>query len=111
VSFPYWRERFGWRSSGARSDSVAGRTVTTVFYSDAHGRRVGYAIVSGPAWTTQGGTVIWHGDTSYRVLDQHGATVVTWQRDGHLCVVAGRGVSAPTLLRLAGWSNAQPVAA
>ncbi len=31
--------------------------------------------------------------------------VVTWLRDGHLCVVSGRGVSSATLLRLASWSD------
>ena len=47
VSFPYWGERFGWRSTGARSDRVGGRAVTTVFYADGRGRRIGYAIVAG----------------------------------------------------------------
>ena len=31
VAFPYWEEHFGWRSTGARSDRIGGRTVTTVF--------------------------------------------------------------------------------
>ena len=35
ISFPYWEERFGWRSTGARSDHLDGRTVTTVFYQDS----------------------------------------------------------------------------
>jgi hypothetical protein len=29
---------------------------------------------------------------------------VTWLRDGHLCVLSGRGVSGATLLRLASWA-------
>ena len=33
VAFPYWQERFGWRATGARTDTVGGRGVTTVFYS------------------------------------------------------------------------------
>jgi hypothetical protein len=45
---------------------------------------------------------------SYRVLAHDGATVVTWRRDGHLCVVAGRGVSARTLIGLASWDSAKP---
>lgn len=105
VPFPYWEERFGWRGSGARSDRLAGRSVMTVFYSNAEGRRIGYAIASGRAPITHGGTVIERWGVSYRVLNQDGATVVSWQRAGHLCVVSGRGVSARTLLSLASWGS------
>jgi hypothetical protein len=107
VPFPYWKERFGWRGSGARADRVGGRAVTTVFYSNAHGRRIGYAIVSGRAPRVSGGTVVSRWGVRYRVLSQSGATVVTWERDGRLCVVAGRGVSARTLLGLASWGSKQ----
>jgi hypothetical protein len=105
VTFPYWRERFGWRGSGARTDRVGGRAVTTVFYSNREGRRIGYAIVSGRAPRTSGGAVVSHWGVRYRVLSQDGATVVAWQRNGHLCVIAGRGVSAHTLLSLASWGG------
>lgn len=110
VAFPYWEERFGWRSSGARIDRLADRSVTTVFYSDAAGRRIGYAIVSGRAWASRGGTVIWRTGVPYRLLTRDGAEVVTWPRDGRLCVIAGRGMSSTTLLRLASW-GAKPSAA
>ncbi|MGH2913116.1 MAG: hypothetical protein ACRDJ3_11650 [Solirubrobacteraceae bacterium] len=105
VAFPYWKERFGWRSSGARGDRLAGRAVTTVFYTDNQGKRIGYSIVSGSAPATSGGATITHWGVSYRVLTHKGATVVTWQRDGHLCVMAGRGVSAHTLVSLASWGT------
>ncbi|HTD57862.1 MAG TPA: hypothetical protein VK672_03110 [Solirubrobacteraceae bacterium] len=105
ISFPYWKERFGWRSSGARNDRVGGRAVTTVFYSNAEGRRIGYAIATGRAPTARGGTVVKRWGVQYRVLSQDGATVVSWERDGHLCVVGGRGVSAHTLLGLASWGS------
>jgi hypothetical protein len=105
VTFPYWRERFGWRGSGARSDRVAGREVRTVFYSNAQGKRIGYAIASGQAPMTRGGTVVERWGVQYRVLNHDGATVVTWQRAGHLCVVGGRGVSERTLLGLASWGS------
>jgi hypothetical protein len=111
VAFPYWKERFGWRSSGARGDRLGGRAVTTVFYTDTQGRRIGYAIVSGRAPTTSGGATITRWGVSYRVLTHNDATVVTWQRDGHLCVMAGRGVSAGTLVSLASWGSKQPQAA
>jgi hypothetical protein len=105
VPFPYWKERFGWRSSGTRSDVIGGRTVTTVFYANSTGQRVGYAIVSGRAPKTESGAVTRRWGVSYRVLEHDGATVVTWQRGGHLCVMAGRGVSAHTLVNLASWGS------
>jgi hypothetical protein len=106
VPFPYWSERFGWRSSGSRTDRVEGRSITTVFYADSGGRRIGYAILAGtPAPRVGGGVVVWRGGVSYRLLTESGAAVVTWLRDGHLCVVSGRGVSSATLLRLASWSD------
>jgi hypothetical protein len=110
VPFPYWEERFGWRATGARTDTVGGRIVTTVFYSGAGDSRIGYAIVAGtPAPATSGGTVSLRGGVPYRLLQEHGVPVVTWQRDGRLCVLSGRGVSGATLLRLAGWGDGRPV--
>ncbi|HTA15381.1 MAG TPA: hypothetical protein VK781_11050 [Solirubrobacteraceae bacterium] len=108
VPFPYWKERFGWRSSGARSDRLAGRSVTTIFYANGAGRRIGYAIVSGPAPATHGGTLVRRWGVTYRLLSHDGATVVTWRRGGHLCVVSGHDVSAHTLLNLASWGSEKP---
>jgi hypothetical protein len=101
VWFPYWEGRFGWRSSGARVDRVGGREVTTVFYTDRTGQRIGYAIAAGPAPSVSGGVLDWRAGTPYRLMDENGAHVVAWTRDGHLCVVSGRGVSSATLLTLA----------
>jgi hypothetical protein len=106
VAFPYWEERFGWRSAGARVDRLAGRTVTTVFYADRGGHWIGYAIASGRAPRVGSGALSWYAGVPYRVLRQDGATVVAWPRAGHLCVIAGRGLDAATLLRLARWSEA-----
>jgi hypothetical protein len=108
VSFPYWEERFGWRSTGARSDRVAGHAMTTVFYADARGRRIGYAIVAGTPPRIGGGVLTWRGKVPYRLSYENGAPVVTWLRDGHLCVVSGRDVNGATLLRLASWSERSP---
>jgi hypothetical protein len=111
VAFPYWEERFGWRSTGARSDRLAGRTVTTVFYANARGQRIGYAIVAGtPAPHVSGGAVAWRDGTPYRLLSEGASQVVTWQRDGRLCVVSGRGVTGATLLRLASWDDRSRIA-
>lgn len=106
ISFPYWTKRFGWRASGARVDRVAGRAVRTVFYLDSKGQRIGYAIVAGiPAPTISTGGARWHDGRPYKITSEHGAEVVTWLRDGHLCVVSGRNVSASTLLSLASWED------
>jgi hypothetical protein len=103
VAFPYWKGRFGWRASGARSDRIDGRAVSTVFYANGRGQRIGYAIVAGPAPTASSGAVVWRAGTPYRLLSEHGVESVVWLRSGHLCVVAGRGVSSVTLLALASW--------
>jgi hypothetical protein len=111
VAFPYWEERFGWRASGSRSDRMGGRSVRTVFYTDRRGRRVGYAIVAGtPAPSVAGGVIRRRGGTQYRLLVENGSRVVVWLRDGHLCIVGGRGVSDATLLRLASWDAGATVA-
>ncbi len=105
VSFPYWEEDLGWRSTGERSDTVAGRAVTTVFYANRSGVRVGYAIMSGAAPKVGGGKLWWHDGVAYRVQSLHGTEVVSWLRSGHLCVVSGRGVQKRTLLALASWGG------
>jgi hypothetical protein len=111
VAFPYWKERFGWRGSGARGDTLGGRAVTTVFYSNARGQRIGYAIVAGSAPATAGGTLVRRWGVSYRLSSQDGANVIVWRRGGHLCVMAGRGVGRGTLLRLASWGSERAHAA
>jgi hypothetical protein len=106
VHFPYWEEHLGWRSTGQRVDHVAGRTVSTVFYANNRGQRIGYAIVAGtPAPHLSGGAMVWHGTTAYRLLQANGASVVTWLRDGRMCVLSGRGVDGATLLALARWGE------
>ncbi len=111
VPFPYWKDRFGWRSTGARSDRIGGRSVTTVFYTNGSGQRIGYAILSGtPAPRISGGAIAWRGGVPYRLLTSNGAAVVTWLRNGHLCVVSGHGVASATLLRLASWSDGSAIA-
>jgi hypothetical protein len=106
VAFPYWGSHFGWRSTGQRTDSVDGREVTTVFYENSHGRRVGYAIVAGDTPPQASGGVVSRRDgTPYRLLTVKGVAVVAWTREGHLCVISGRGVEGATLLRLASWDE------
>lgn len=104
IAYPYWGQRFGWQTSGVRSDRLNGRTVTTVFYVSPHGRRIGYSIVAGPALALPSGghSAIWN-NTRFDVLHPHGATLVTWRRAGHTCILIATDVSAKTLLTLARW--------
>ena len=108
ISFPYWRHDLGWSTSGARSDRFAGRSATTVFYtgpSPSGGTaRVGYTILSGDALPLPKAPAVEHRGVRYYVLSDHGATVVTWRRNGHTCILAARGVAPRTLLHLAAWA-------
>lgn len=106
IAFPYWGAHFGWHATGTRTDSVDGRTVTTVFYENALGHRVGYAIAAGSAPSQiTGGVVARRDGTPFWLLTVDGHPVVAWKREGHLCVVSGRGVDGATLLRLASWTE------
>ncbi len=110
VAFPYWEDHFGWRSTGARSGRVAGRAVTTVFYENG-GRRLGYAIVAGtPAPRLSGGSLAWRAGVPYRLITNGETHMITWLRNGHLCVVSARGVDSATLLRLASWADSGYIA-
>jgi hypothetical protein len=113
VSFPYWAERYGWRATGERTDTFDGHPVTTVFYAGPHAGRIGYAIVGGsPApggAPVSGGSQEWRAGVPYRILHEHGEPVVAWRRAGHLCVLSGHHVTAPTLLALAAWKQPRRV--
>jgi hypothetical protein len=100
IPFPYWGT-VGWRTLGRRTDTLGGRRVETVFYAGRNGTRVGYAIVSGSPVPVSGGTTVVRHGTRYTLLNQGKARLVTWRRDGHTCVIAGRGVRDSTLLALA----------
>lgn len=105
VAYPYWGKRFGWRTDGARSDRLAGRTITTVFYANSRAQRIGYSIVDGKALPVPAGrAVAWRG-VSFRVLQSGAATVVTWRRAGHTCILTARDVPSKTLLALASWQR------
>ena len=47
IPFPAWGPQKGWTATGARTDTVDGRRVTTVFYTGRTGKRIGYAITDG----------------------------------------------------------------
>jgi hypothetical protein len=107
VAYPYWGGQPGWQASGARTDRLGTHTITTVFYSNRQGRRIGYAIVAGAALPMPAtGTVVERGGVRYGLLNAGAVRIVTWRAAGHTCILAGRGVATGTMLRLAGWQRA-----
>jgi anti-sigma factor RsiW len=110
VSFPDFREEFGWRAQGARADELDGRATRTVFY-ERGGRQVAYTIVSGDAlaWPAEAGKTIRDG-VEFRTFEGDGATVVTWRRDGQTCVLSASDASERELLALAAWNGSGAVA-
>ena len=102
IAFPTWT-RVGWHAVGARTDTVAGHQLRTVYYADAAGRRIGYAIADAQL-PVSGGQVVMRRGAQLRVLDRGATSVVTWRRDGRTCVLAGRGVPVGRLLTLASYA-------
>jgi hypothetical protein len=100
VAYPYWGDAAGWRAVGSRADAVEGRAIRTVVYQDAAGRRIGYAIAAGTPLSGAGGSRV----GAFTVTSADGATVVTWLRDGHTCILAAHGVDARVLMKLAAWN-------
>jgi len=102
IAFPTWT-RAGWRAVGARSDTIRGHDVRTVFYADGAGRRIGYAIADAQLPVTGGRRVTRRG-TQLRVLADGATSIVTWRRAGRTCILAGRGVPVERLLTLASYA-------
>jgi anti-sigma factor RsiW len=103
VPFPNYAAKFGWKPAGARQDDPSGRDATTVHYQKGS-RTIQYTIVSGDALdppsdarsTTRAGV-------EYRSFRHDGRTVVTWERDGHTCVLSSTVARPAELLALADW--------
>jgi hypothetical protein len=107
IDYPYWGGKLGWRAVGARTDTIGGRTVTTVFYTNSRARRIGYSIVSGAALEIPaGGSSVQRHGVSFHVLGHANPTILTWREAGHTCILTARGVGAGTLMRLATWRRA-----
>jgi hypothetical protein len=94
-----------WKTKGARLDNVSGRGAITVVYRGPRGD-VGYTIVDGKPLDAPGGARhVKAGGLDLSVLHRDGATVVTWQRGGHTCVLAGRGAGVEQqLVKFATWA-------
>ena len=103
VPFPNYAAKFGWKPVGARQDDPSGRDATTVYYEN-RSRTIGYTIVSGAALDapSDAGSTL-RGGVEYRSFRDDGRTVVTWERDGHTCVLSGKAMRPAELLTLADW--------
>lgn len=102
IHFPYWRDELGWSASAIRSATLAGRPATTVYYTAAGGRRVGYTILGGaPLGGLSDGSRVWRDGALFHIIEIGGVRAVAWLQHGHLCVIAGAGARDDTLLRLA----------
>jgi hypothetical protein len=103
LPFPDWSEKFGWRATGARTDTLGGRRMTTVFYAKG-AQRIAYTIVDGAALDEPAGSDRVVEGTRVRLVRAGQAALVTWQRRGHTCVLSGTA-DAETLRKLAGWKG------
>ncbi|MCW2995871.1 MAG: hypothetical protein JWQ18_3366, partial [Conexibacter sp.] len=106
ISFPNYEYAWPrWKTTGVRWDTVSGRKATTVVYRGPRGA-VGYTIVDGkPLAVPAGARHVLAGGLDLAVVRRDGATVVTWQRDGHTCVLAGRGAGVERqLVKFATWA-------
>jgi hypothetical protein len=108
LAFPDWRQSFGWTAVGRRDDELSGRDVTTVFYRNPEGARLGYAVVAGDALAAESaGRRVRRDGNLYKVDREGGQTIVTWTQQGHTCViVAPAAVPRSGLLDLAASRNA-----
>jgi hypothetical protein len=106
ITFPNYAYAWPkWKTSGVRSDRLSGRASRTVVYRGPRGA-VGYTIVDGePLAVPEGARHERVGGLDLAILRRDGATVVTWQRDGHTCVLAGRGAGVEEqLVKFATWT-------
>jgi hypothetical protein len=106
ITFPNYSYAWPkWMTTGVRRDHLSGRDATTVAYRGPRGD-VGYTIVDGkPLEAPSGARHVRTGGVDLWILRRDGATVVTWQRDGHTCVLAGRGAGVERqLVKFATWA-------
>jgi hypothetical protein len=105
--YPDWEKSFGWKAVGRRQDELSGRDVTTVFYRNPDGARLGYAVVAGgPLGGDPPGRKVVRDGKTYSVARTGERTLVTWTQQGHTCaIVAPSTVAAKKLVDLAASRN------
>jgi len=103
VPFPNYAAKFGWKPVGTREDDPSGRDATTVYYEHG-GRTIAYTIVSGDALDPPSDARATNrGGIEYRTFRDDGRVAITWERDGHTCVLSGEAARPAELLTLADW--------
>ncbi len=106
VAFPDWSREFGWNETGARRDSLDGRSTATVFYEHM-GHRIAYTILPGPPAEEPENARIVHRDGTRIALTRDGDhTIAVFERGGRTCVIAGHVERESTLVKLAAWNPA-----
>jgi hypothetical protein len=107
LEFPDWRKKFGWKAVGRRNNTVSGRPVTTVYYRNPDGARLGYAVVAGdPLGGSPAGRPVRHKGNTYHVARGNERSTVTWTQQGHTCVIAApSAVPRSSLVDLAASRN------
>jgi hypothetical protein len=105
VPYPFWEQDFGWKAVGKRVDKIDGRTATTVFYKKGS-NRIGYTIVTGAPVSVSGKPAeTFRNGVRFRSVALNGATVVTWERKNHSCILSGQGMTKEKLVKLASWKD------
>jgi anti-sigma factor RsiW len=107
VNFPNYVAKFGWKAVGTRTDDIGGRHTRTVFYEKG-GKRIAYSIVGGDALDQPGDAATAKREgTELLALKSEGRQIVTWEREGHTCVLSAIEPEVPRdeLLDLAGWKG------
>ncbi|WCB94082.1 hypothetical protein DSM104299_02810 [Baekduia alba] len=106
ITFPNYAYQWpAWKAAGMRHDRLGGRDATTITYRGPKGD-VGYTIVDGrPLPEPDGARTVNRAGLKLSIYRKDGATVVTWRRDGHTCVLAGKGKGVePQLVKFATWA-------
>ena len=106
VPFPYWGD-LKWESVGARNDEIEGRDAKTVYYANPKGVQAAYTILGGDAIDPPSdATKRTDNGVPLFVVQKDGRRIVTWERDGHTCVLSAP-VTVPEqkLLDLAAWQG------
>jgi hypothetical protein len=105
VQFPNWSRRFGWHTTGARSDELGGRRTRTVFYGHM-GHRIGYTVVSGaPLAIPPGGERVIRNGVTVTLIGSHMHALAVFVRGGHTCILSGHVAHRATLIKLAAWKG------
>jgi hypothetical protein len=105
VAFPNWTEEFGWMAEGARSETIDGRAADTVFYTH-HGHRIAYTVLSGePVSPPEGALAVTADGVDLHRSRSGELDIVTFERDGRTCVLAGDVINPSTLVELASWQG------